>query len=437
MTTTKPESGASEDFSGQDWGSWPTYEAATLGFRNYWYPVAWAHQISEKPTPITVCGEQVMLVRDGKDIRAMHDRCPHRGVPLSLGRRQFEGTISCPYHGWTWDLENGDLRGVLTDGPESPICGRLKVRTYPIEQRLGLVWVYIGDTQDGYPPVERDIPAELLENDLVIGGRSDVRPGNWRFAAENGFDEGHAKYLHNTALWRLFKVMPAWNVTRLVERGDWLIRVQDEVHWEADMPGLGLWTNKRWWKRMPLPDAPGKAKNVNPVIAGLDLPGFVSIRLPGLLRVAYPHFIHYEWYVPVDADHVRYVQIMVRFEKGWKAARFAALYLGVIRWLFHGQFTEQDAWMVDVMDAPPERLYRPDISITGWRRWIEKAGLVVQRLADRPDGNPGKLAATNAPAILPADVPTAAKRPTPGAASSPRPVLQKVKRGGKATTDAE
>jgi phenylpropionate dioxygenase-like ring-hydroxylating dioxygenase large terminal subunit len=193
MTTTKPESGASEDFSGQDWGSWPTYEAATLGFRNYWYPVAWAHQISEKPTPITVCGEQVMLVRDGKEIRAMHDRCPHRGVPLSLGRRQFEGTISCPYHGWTWDLENGDLRGVLTDGPESPICGRLKVRTYPIEQRLGLVWVYIGDTQDGYPPVERDIPAELLENDLVIGGRSDVRPGNWRFAAENGFDEGTRK----------------------------------------------------------------------------------------------------------------------------------------------------------------------------------------------------------------------------------------------------
>lgn len=114
--------------------------------------------------------------------------------------------------------------------------------------------------------------------------------------------------------------MPAWNKTRVVERGEWLVRVQDEVHWEADMPGLGLWTNKRWWKRMPLPDAPGKAQKINPVIKGLDLPGFVSIRMPGILRVAYPHFIHYEWYVPVDADNVRYVQLMVRFETGARAA---------------------------------------------------------------------------------------------------------------------
>ncbi|MFD0533191.1 hypothetical protein ACFQY7_04775 [Actinomadura luteofluorescens] len=71
---------------------------------------------------------------------------------------------------------------------------------------------------------------------------------------------------------------------------------------------------------MPLPDAPGKAQKTNPVIKGLDLPGFVSIRMPGILRVAYPQFIHYEWYVPVDADNVRYVQLMVRFETGARAA---------------------------------------------------------------------------------------------------------------------
>ncbi|WP_159499018.1 Rieske 2Fe-2S domain-containing protein [Microbacterium sp. 18062] len=414
MSTTAndaPRTGASEDFAGQDWGSWPTYEAATLGFRDFWYPIAWAHQITSKPKPLTVAGEEVVLIRDGDEIRALHDRCPHRGVPLSLGRHEFPGTISCPYHGWTYDLTDGKLVAVVTDGPDSPICGKLSVRTYPVEVRLGLVWVYVGDTDDGVPPVEREIPRELLENDFSMGGRSDIREGNWRFAAENGFDEGHAKYLHNTALWRMFKVMPAWNKTRLVERDEWLIRVQDEVHWETKVPGLGTWTNKRWWRKMPLPDAPGKAADVNPVIKGLDLPGFVSIRLPGLLRVAYPHFIHYEWYVPVDAENVRYVQIMVRFETGRKAAAFAFTYLSAIRWLFHGQFTAQDAWMVDVMDAPPERLYRPDISITGWRRMCEARGLVVQKMATRPDGNPG-MAVSNTPAIRP-------------------PVLTTVRRTGK------
>lgn len=365
--------------AGQDWSAWPTYNDATFGFRDFWYPVQWARSIGSKPVPITLLGEKIVLIRDGDTVRALHDRCPHRGVPLSLGRREFDGTISCPYHGWTFDLEDGRLCAVLTDGPESPICGKVSVRTYPVAERLGLVWVYVGDGDP--PPVERDIPSELTENAFVMGGRTDVRKGNWRFAAENGFDEGHAKYLHNTALWRLFKVMPAWNKTRVVDSDTdgWIIRVQDEVHWEAEFPGYGTWTNKRWWKRMPLPDHPGKSADINPVIKKMDIPGFVSFRLPGLLRVAYPHFIHYEWYVPVDADHVRYVQIMVRFEEGLKAALFKAKYVSWIRWLFHGQFTGQDAWMVDVMDAPPEKLYRPDLSITALRRLVENSDLKAQR----------------------------------------------------------
>lgn len=368
---------------GNDWSSWPRYEKAELGFRDYWYPIMWAEEVGKKPVPIELVGENIVLVREKDEIFALHDRCPHRGVPLSMGRRQYEGTISCPYHGWTYKLDTGKMCAALTDGPESPINNRISVSTYPVAQRLGLVWVYVGDGDP--PPVERDIPDELVNNDFAMGGRWDIREGNWRFAAENGFDEGHAKYLHNTALWRLFKVMPAWNKTRIVEKEGWLIRVQDEVHWEADFPGLGKWTNKRWWKRMPLPDAPGKGKDINPVIKSLDIPGFVSVRLPGLLRVAYPHFIHYEWYVPVNEDQVRYVQIMVRFEDGLKASIFKAKYLAFIRWLFHGQFTGQDAWMVDVMNAPPEKLYRPDLSMTAWRRHVEQVEPVVQ--VDRTPGS--------------------------------------------------
>lgn len=369
---------------GNDWSSWPRYEAAELGFRNYWYPIMWGAQVGKKPVAIELLGEKIVLVREGDEIFALHDRCPHRGVPLSLGRRQYGGTISCPYHGWTYKLDSGQMCAALTDGPESPINNKVRVRTYPVEQRLGLVWVYVGDGEE-IPPVERDIPRELLEHDFVMGGRWDIRQGNWRFAAENGFDEGHAKYLHNTALWRMFKVMPAWNKTRVIEQDGWLIRVQDEVHWEAEFPDLGIWTNKRWWRRILLSDAPGKAEKVNPVIKSLDLPGFVSFRLPGLLRVAYPQFIHFEWYVPVNENEVRYVQILVRFETGFKAAAFKAKYLSAIRWLFHGQFTGQDAWMVDVMDAPPEKLYRPDLSLTAMRRHVEQVAPTVQ--VDRMPGS--------------------------------------------------
>jgi nitrite reductase/ring-hydroxylating ferredoxin subunit len=356
-----------------DWATWPKYDAAATGFRNYWYPVMWSSQLRDKPVAQTVCGERIMLLRDGGTAYALHDRCPHRGVPLSYGTQEFPGTISCPYHGWTFDLASGDLKAAITDGPDSAICGKVRVHAYPVAERLGLVWVFVGDGTP--PPVEADIPAELTSNDLVLGGKVAVRSGNWRFAAENGFDEGHGKYLHRTALYRAFTQMPAWtktHVTRLgPEEGDWIVRVQDETHWESDYPGLGRWPRRPWWQRRHMELTPTKFREVDPVIAGLKAPGFVSIRLPGTLRVIYEHLVHYEWYVPVDADHHRYVMFTVRFDTGLGGWLYKLRYWTYIRWLFHGQFTGQDQWMVDVTDAPPEQLYRPDVSLTAWRKLCE------------------------------------------------------------------
>ncbi len=408
-----------------DWSSWPRYDAATTGLRGYWYPVTWASKVTDTPTALTLCGNKITLVREGSDIFALADRCPHRGVPLSLGSKQFPGTLSCAYHGWTYGLSDGVLKAVITDGPDSPICGKVNVRTYPVEQRLGLVWVYVGSPGQEPPPLDDQLPEELVHNPVTVGGRIDPRTGNWRFAVENGYDEGHAKYLHRTSTWRLFKTMPTWNVTRIVERGRWIYRVQDEVHWEADFPGLGTWSNKRWWKKKPPPgDTPqigntGGSKAPDPVIAAQEFPGFASLALPGILRIAYPTFIHYEFYVPVDADHHLYVGLMADFRSGLGAAKFRAKYLAAVRWLFHGEFSGQDAWMVDVCDAPPERLYRPDLSLTAWRKMVEQgppdppepamaaAGLPASK---RPEAGPGPSPAVRA---------DAAQDPSATTASSP------------------
>src|SRR4051794_17236495 len=139
---------------------WPRYNAAVLGFRNYWYPVMLARSLRRRrPKPIMICGERIALFRDGGNIYALSNRCPHRGIPLSEARREFPGTISCAYHGWTYDLKTGQLVGVLTDGPDSPICGKVQVKTYPVAERAGLIWIYIGD---GDPtPIEEDLPDEF------------------------------------------------------------------------------------------------------------------------------------------------------------------------------------------------------------------------------------------------------------------------------------
>ena len=58
---------------------------------------------------------------------------------------------------------------------------------------------------------------------------------------------------------------------------------------------------------------------------------------------------------------------MVQFKRGLSRLGFYLHYLTTIRWLFHGQFSGQDHWMVAETDAPPERLYRPDVSLIEWR----------------------------------------------------------------------
>ena len=362
-----------------DWSSWPTYEAAVGGLENYWYPVLWSSEVRDAPVARRVCGHDIVLQRepDGT-VRALHDRCLHRGVPLSQGTQEFPGTVSCPYHGWTYRLRDGELVAVITDGPDSPMCGKAVLRTYPTAEAAGLVWVFVGD--DDPHPLTEQLPDELADPPpYAVGGRIEDRNGDWRLFAENGFDEGHAKFLHRTSWWRTFKVMPTWNKIHIERHGRWLYRVEDERHWEAEFPGLGTWSNDRWWKIKPkqrqgsMLGNTGGAKRNDPYILAQKFPGFASLAVPGMLRIAYPQFIHYEFYVPIEAGRTKYVGVMVQFKTGLAKMLFYAKYLAVIRWLFHGQFSSQDHWMVAETDAPPERLYRPDISLIEWRRLVEEA----------------------------------------------------------------
>ena len=355
-TAIGPSKASLESLGRLDWATWPTYKAAVLGFRNYWYPVCWSREVGSRPRPVTVLGETIMLKRDRGRVYALHDRCPHRGVPLShpLASQEFPGTWSCCYHGWTFDLKSGRLVAAITDGPDSPVCGKVAVRTYPIEERVGLVWVYIGDGEP--PPVETDMPSQLLDPDAVVLGRITHRPGNWRFAAENGFDDGHAKYLHRKSLWTWRRQLPTWTTMHVEEIGEgWLARVVEGAEYKTTFPGLGVW-----------PPRPGPLRK-----RGRGGPQ-TSIRLPAMLRVAYADFDHFEWWVGSGPESHIYVQLAVKSATGLERLRFRSRYRLWTGWVFHGLFNDEDALMVDVMDAPPERLYRPDSALTAWRLHCER-----------------------------------------------------------------
>ena len=358
--TATPSGGGAQD-------RWERYRAVAGGLDEYWYPVMTAAELrARKRATLELVGRKLVLFADGDVFRALLDECPHRQVPLSLGKVEFPGTITCIYHGWTFNLESGRMVAALTDGPDSPINGKVGVRSFPVEERIGLVFVWMGE---GSPvPVEDDIPSELFREDARVYPFIRNVEGNWRHATENGFDESHVKMLHRYATWVTFRNVSAWNETSIEKSDDgvWLERVQRNVHLFDDYPGLGSWPKKRFWKPAP---------NKGVTTGGKD--HAVGVRLPCILRVRQPgkaDWTHYEWYVPVNKDRYIYLVLAVTWRTNpWKRFTFWLRYWTYILWIHHHGFNNQDLGVVAATpEGAPVRLFRPDISIIEWRRHVEQ-----------------------------------------------------------------
>ena len=67
----------------------------------YWYVVCRARELGDAPLRRKLLGIPIVLFRGRQgDVGVLLDRCPHRNVPLSLGRVLDTGNLECPYHGW-------------------------------------------------------------------------------------------------------------------------------------------------------------------------------------------------------------------------------------------------------------------------------------------------------------------------------------------------
>ena len=347
-----------------------------MGLRNYWHPIALAAEITEKPVPMRLMGDEVVLLRRQGKVYALANACPHRGARLHKGTCEFPGsrTLTCRYHGWTFDVADGKLVAALTDGPDSPIVGKVRTRSYPIEVRAGIVWIWMADSAP--VPVEQDIPPGLLEAGVVRTLRRVAR-GNWRWHVENP-GLGHATMLHrDSAYMRMvdffgYAENPHAVLGSQGQDGPWLLDRFGAPGKNADYPGLGLWPRRRFGEVI-------KIQDLMPSLRGIDT--FVSVKLPGIIRVIHfpiPGALYYEWFVQTDADHYLYFQVACGYPQNlmqrlWWLARFYAWG----RWAGMGQFNGQDLWMVEdshdkavaegVNDPAPA--YRPDGFQIAWRQY--------------------------------------------------------------------
>jgi len=139
-----------------------------------WWAVARSEELgSKKPIGISCAGHAVALWREPDGTaRAVEDRCPHRRVPLSLGCILPDGRLRCGYHGWTFAGATGRLEEIPNLPGETRFPAVYRVRTYPVQERDGLVRINLAATGTIAP-----IPKETA-TDLPLSGSTAVAIGH-------------------------------------------------------------------------------------------------------------------------------------------------------------------------------------------------------------------------------------------------------------------
>ncbi len=162
--------------------------------RQYWIPAAMSKELAPDGAPmrLMLLGEKLIAFRDSQGRAGILDhRCPHRNVSLFFGRNEYGG-IRCVYHGWKYDVS-----GACTDMMNVPNAAELKMRVraraYQVEERNGIVWVYMGQAEHA-PPLPEIEPTLCDESDIVI--RFTQRECNWLQAVEGELDTSHVGVLH-------------------------------------------------------------------------------------------------------------------------------------------------------------------------------------------------------------------------------------------------
>ncbi|UWQ93815.1 aromatic ring-hydroxylating dioxygenase subunit alpha (plasmid) [Aliisedimentitalea scapharcae] len=164
--------------------------------RNCWYVAGRSEDFGQSLTANRFLGDDVVIFRgeSGEPI-ALEDACPHRKLPLSRGSIQGS-TVVCGYHGLTFDCSGAC---VAAPTQENAIPKRATVRSYPVEDRWGFLWIWMGDEETADPGEIIDIP----NFDNPQWGRTERgsmgMACNYLYITDNLLDPSHVAWVHLTS----------------------------------------------------------------------------------------------------------------------------------------------------------------------------------------------------------------------------------------------
>lgn len=359
----------------------PEIDIPALGLRNYWYPAIAQWRLGRNPKAITLLGEKIVLFRDGGKVYALADRCSHRGAPLSMGKCLYRGsgTLSCPYHGWTFDGGTGKLVAKLMEGGESPLPARAAVKSYPIHEHAGFIWLFVGDMDP--VPFSTDLP-ECIADDSKWFSISNWRTYkcNWRLVMDNLAHDQHAPFLHRDSPELLFQPIfkhATRNSTELLEDGTGIGHHATHGVHVTNYEGLGPFPPpQEAWYRMLKPSGRGKDMDgASAANAKFGLKFRHMNMLPSIALIGRPsgNFFTCRLVTPIDEE----TTILYNFNLFRRRGSIIAL-LNSLKWVFWSSwahdwlFSDQDKFVVERIRPGPELLSKTDVGLAAWRWFMSR-----------------------------------------------------------------
>lgn len=160
--------------------------------RNAWYCGAWVSEVGENLLARRILDMPIVFYRaqTGEPV-AVLDVCPHKLAPMHQGWRLGDDLV-CGYHGLQFDKTGACVHNPQGNGIIPP---HARLRSFPVAERYGAVWIWMGD------PAKADAAAIPDFGHIDDAGRRTVRGGhivasNYMMMVENLMDLGHVLYLH-------------------------------------------------------------------------------------------------------------------------------------------------------------------------------------------------------------------------------------------------
>jgi phenylpropionate dioxygenase-like ring-hydroxylating dioxygenase large terminal subunit len=166
---------------------------------NQWYAILESNEIGKgKIIGVTRMGEKMVAWRTNSgQLSIMEEKCPHRGVSLRVGKLTGD-CIKCPFHGFEYTT-TGACKMVPANGKHAEPPKALHVRTYPVVEEHGFVYIWWGDTQNEYPPVPW---FESIPDSMVYATLKDHWKNHYSRAIENQLDVVHLPFIHHNTIGR-------------------------------------------------------------------------------------------------------------------------------------------------------------------------------------------------------------------------------------------